>query len=94
MNDSRLDTVASVIDALGGPHAVLALTGARYTALCNWRKAGNFPPDTYKLMTDALAARGNSAPARLWRQRENGTAERTRAQEALKQRSGSADEHA
>jgi hypothetical protein len=66
-----LSTTDVVIDALGGTTAVARLTGRKSpSAAANWRACRYFPPNTYLAMTMALAARGHSAPAWLWRMEE------------------------
>jgi len=61
-----LGTTSEVMDELGGNGAVAELTNSRPKAVWNWRKAGAFPSNTYVAITDALLARGKTAPATLW----------------------------
>ncbi len=65
-----LDTADQVFDALGGNSGVAELTSSKAPRVANWRAAGSFPPKTYVTMTDALRARGKTAPASLWRMLE------------------------
>jgi predicted SpoU family rRNA methylase len=65
-----LETVDAVIEALGGPMAVVRLTGRSRQAVTNWRAAGAFSSPTFLVMTTALAAAGLSAAPRLWRMDE------------------------
>jgi predicted SpoU family rRNA methylase len=65
-----LDSVDAVIEALGGPMAVVRLTGRSRQSVTNWRAAGNFPPTTFHVMTTALEAAGRRAAPRLWRMDE------------------------
>ena len=65
-------TARAVIDALGGYQAVADLMTAagrpiRYSAVGNWAAHGHFPPRTYLVLTEALAARGHTARAALWK---------------------------
>lgn len=67
MTLEMLETFDAVMGALGGNPGVMELTGAKPSAVSMWRDAESFPPKTYVLMTEALAARGKTAPASLWR---------------------------
>lgn len=62
----ELATTSEVMDALGGNAAVAELTGSTLKAVWNWRGFETFPSNTYVAMTDALRARGKTAPASLW----------------------------
>ena len=64
---NELTTVPDVIKALGGIHAIAQLTGREYGAVWQWTRWPHFPPDTYLVLTAALATRDLSAPAHLWR---------------------------
>jgi hypothetical protein len=64
---AELKTTVAVMEALGGTDAVAQLTGRKYSAAFNWRGFDTFPPDTFLVLTDALEAKGHSAPAHLWR---------------------------
>lgn len=67
----ELTTTSEVIDALGGNRPVRALTGrTQDSAVSNWRAFGVFPPDTFVVMTSALARKGCKAPVGLWQQVE------------------------
>jgi hypothetical protein len=70
----ELSTTAQVMDALGGNVGVIALTGCKYKAVWNWRKAPKFPANTYRAMIDALHARGFGAPASLWGMKQSAEA--------------------
>jgi len=65
-----LETTAQVIKAIGGPGKAAEITGRKYSAAWNWTKADAFPANTYLSLTAALAERGMSAPASLWRMDE------------------------
>ncbi|MCK1684275.1 hypothetical protein IVA87_34035 [Bradyrhizobium sp. 147] len=65
-----MDTVDAVIEALGGPMAVVRLTGRSRQNVANWRTAGNFSSTTFLVMTTALDALGLRAEPRLWRMDE------------------------
>ena len=64
----KLKTVDEVFLALGGTHEVARLTGRNRTAVCNWRSRRVCAAAAYKLMIDALEARGHTAPPSLWGQ--------------------------
>lgn len=61
-----LSTTSEVMDALGGNLAVAELTGSNNKAVWNWRVAETFPANTYVALTQALLAKGKTAPASLW----------------------------
>lgn len=61
-----LHTTSEVMDALGGNLAVAEITGRNAKAVWNWRGFDTFPSNTYVAMTEALLAKGKSAPAALW----------------------------
>lgn len=70
MSDFKpLQTAAEVIEALGGDDAVKALTSCSSQTLWNWKDFGRFPSNLFVVMTAALALKGKSAPASLWRMR-------------------------
>jgi len=66
-------SVEEVIDALGdgdaqkGKLAVMKITGRSQNHVINWRNDGLFASNTYKVLTDALAMKGYTAPSALWR---------------------------
>lgn len=67
MDDFKLlETAAEVMDALGGNEAIEILTGSKPSAVCNWRKFGKFPSNTFVAMTAALAKQRQRAPEVLW----------------------------
>jgi hypothetical protein len=61
-----LETTEQVIEALGGNQPVAEITLSKPNAVSNWRVFKTFPSNTYVAMTQALHARGMSAPASLW----------------------------
>lgn len=61
-----LKTTSEVMDALGGNIPVAELTGSRPKAVSNWRASGTFPSNTYVAITEALLAKGKTAPVALW----------------------------
>ena len=61
-----LSTTSAVMDALGGNLAVAEITGSKSKAVWNWRVAETFPANTYVALTEALLAKGKTAPASLW----------------------------
>lgn len=62
----ELSTTSDVMDALGGNQAVAELTESKPTAVSNWRGFKTFPSKTYVVLTEALLAKGKTAPASLW----------------------------
>lgn len=63
----ELKTVEEVINKLGGPSGVAAITGAKHTsAVSNWKKLGKFPAKTHPVLKRALYERGLAAPEELW----------------------------
>ena len=69
MNDIKpLQTTADVIEVLGREN-VETLTASSPQTVSNWKSFGWFPPNTYVVMTAALALKGRSAPASLWKMR-------------------------
>ncbi len=64
---TELTTTNAVMEALGGIAEVARLTSRTYNAAANWISFETFPPDTFVVMTDALRAKGKTAPASLWR---------------------------
>jgi hypothetical protein len=58
-------TAASIIDALGGPHAVGRMLGLDIRVVSNWKTRG-FPPDTYVALAAVLRKRHMAAPPELW----------------------------
>jgi hypothetical protein len=68
-----LETKQAVLDALGGDHAVAALTGAGnksagYKVVEGWRRAKTFPARYFLVMTFALHRIGRAARPELWGQ--------------------------
>lgn len=61
-----LSTTIDVIEELGGNLAVAELTGSNPKAVWNWRGFETFPSNTYVALTEALLAKGKTAPASLW----------------------------
>ena len=63
----ELQTVAEVVEALGGNRAVAELTGKESdSAVANWKKRGSFPAKTYLILKPELEARNITAPDSLW----------------------------
>lgn len=63
-----LDTTGGLIKLLGGPAEVARLTGRKIQQVNQWRVQGWFSPETFLVMSTALAARGVHPSPRLWRQ--------------------------
>mgnify|MGYP001614088726 CR=1 FL=1 len=62
----KLTSTSDVIDALGGIGAVAQMTGRKYGAAAQWPHFTSFPSNTYLVLTEALKAKGLTAPAALW----------------------------
>lgn len=73
----ELSTTSQVLDALGGNGAVAEITGSTTKAVWNWRGFNTFPSNTYVAMTEALLAKGKTAPASLWGMKQPADAEST-----------------
>lgn len=67
MDLQTLDTLDEVITALGGTDGLFDLLGAKPSTISMWKKAGNFPSNSYVVMTDALRQKGKTAPDLLWK---------------------------
>ncbi len=67
MDLESLDTAEQVFDALGGYLGIAEIVGCKPNAASNWKTFGSFPANTYIALTEALHARGKTAPASLWR---------------------------
>lgn len=61
-----LETTEQVIESLGGNGPVAEITLSKPNAVSNWRNFKTFPSNTFVAMTEALRARGKTAPASLW----------------------------
>lgn len=61
-----LETTEQVIETLGGNGPVAELTLSKPNAVSNWRGFKTFPSNTFVAITEALRARGKTAPASLW----------------------------
>ena len=61
-----LNSVADVVDVLGGRAAVARMTDRTTQAVTNWKAAQRFPSWTFLLLRQELASRGYAAPASLW----------------------------
>lgn len=66
MSTRTLNTIADIIEALGGIAAVADLTGRKVGAVYMWKPLGKFPANTFQVMKRALADRGYVAPDSLW----------------------------
>jgi hypothetical protein len=66
MQPETLNSAAEVFNELGGNAGLEELTGSKPSTVSMWKKAGNFPTNTYLIMTQALRERGKTAPASLW----------------------------
>lgn len=66
MKARELQTAGDVIDALGGTAETARLTKRKSQHVSNWRAAGRLPPKTFLIVKKELAARGLTAPSRVW----------------------------
>lgn len=67
VNDVVLKSVGEVTTALGGVAFVQALTeAASPQVVTNWVARGRFASSTFLVLTEALQARGLTAPPELW----------------------------
>ena len=66
MSTSELHTVDEVVDALGGTGLVADLVKNSDAAVSNWRKAGQFPANTYLIIRGELEKVNKTAPDALW----------------------------
>lgn len=71
MSTQALLSVEEVISALGGKAVVADLIGLSPNAVWNWCDRNYFPSNTYVVMTEALSAKGHTAPAALWSMKES-----------------------
>ena len=58
-----LNTVESIIEALGGPTATATIVGVVPSAINNWKTRGEIPSDKFMLLERALADRGKGKPS-------------------------------
>lgn len=58
MEKRKLTTFRSVVKALGGVHAVAALTKRSPQGVCNWRARGTFPSRFYLVISSELTRLG------------------------------------
>ena len=76
MPKQKVNSVAAVIEALGGRAVCAQLLGVTYQAVHNWRARKHFPPHTFHIMTSLLAAKRLTAPPKLWGMQKFPTATR------------------
>ena len=62
----ELSTTGAVIDDLGGNVAVADLLKVKPKTVWYWRDSKFFPSNTYIVITEALLAKGKTAPTSLW----------------------------
>lgn len=68
MSSRDLQTVAEVLDALGGPSELARQLGGSVQRLTNCHQNGNFPATLFDRMDGMLRGKGYRAPKELWRQ--------------------------
>lgn len=56
-----LNSVAEVVDALGGTAVVASMSGITAPAVSNWIKRGRISQGSFMIVRDALAALGKEA---------------------------------
>lgn len=61
------ETVEDVIDAVGTPAALAAITGRTVQAVSNWKADGKLPAWSYYVISQHLESIGWQAPPTLWR---------------------------
>jgi hypothetical protein len=66
MVTTQLDTIDAVVDALGGTGVVAGMVKNTDAAVSNWRKAGQFPANTYLIIRGELEKLNKTAPDTLW----------------------------
>jgi hypothetical protein len=64
----KLKDCTRIIEVLGGTAEVSRLTRRQMAQVARWKRWNSFPPQTYLIMTQALAARGYVALPGLWSQ--------------------------
>jgi hypothetical protein len=62
----ELDSVDAVLKELGGLTKAGELVGATAQTINHYKLTKRFPPKTYLVFTEALRAKGFTAPASLW----------------------------
>jgi DNA-binding transcriptional regulator YdaS (Cro superfamily) len=63
----ELQSIADVVEVLGGAHAVMALTKTTSSSVVPvWKHRKKFPSYTYPAIQRALKAKGAYAPDELW----------------------------
>lgn len=62
----ELNSVDAVLEELGGLTKAGELVGATAQTVNHYRIAKRFPPKTFLVFTEALRAKGFTAPASLW----------------------------
>jgi hypothetical protein len=67
MKPTLFETVAEIIDVLGGSGVVARMFECGESAVGNWRVQNQFPAHTYELITEELARLGYGAPKGLWK---------------------------
>lgn len=61
-----LETVAAIVEELGGPTATGKIVGRSAQSAWNWRAANKLPADTFLVLQAELRERGKTAPPSLW----------------------------
>jgi hypothetical protein len=64
----QIDTVAALVEALGGFERMAELFGGRSGTVRMWRDRGYIPPRHYLKHASLLKARGISADPAIWNQ--------------------------
>jgi hypothetical protein len=63
-----LNTARDVVQALGGTSAAAKLANRSPQSITNAQRVNSLPAETFRVMTEALAEKGMTAPKELWRQ--------------------------
>ena len=70
----QIESIAGVLQELGGYREVSRLCGAVDHAALMWRKRARLPRHTFVVLSQALAEKGHTAPAALWQMDQPGLA--------------------
>jgi hypothetical protein len=68
MTRTRLDSADEAIEVLGGTKGMMALTGAKPTAVSWWRRNNRFPAKHRDLVSSALLSAGYTTNGALFGQ--------------------------
>lgn len=75
---TNLNTVADVVDILGGRAPTAELLEVGPNAVSNWTSAGKFPAELYIMVQEELGLRNLVAPTHLFKMRKRQRKRKTR----------------